>query len=245
MNMQRVDHLLAAVLARDTERAEELLRADPRLLIERNMFGVCAVHAAHFTGQPDLAARLLPSDPPDFFLAAELGRLEVIEDLLSRRPELAREFDDRGSTALHGACYWGQAQAARRLLGAGADPSAPTRDRFLQIAPLGSAIATTPGVPQPSDDEDVVLALVRLLLEHGADPRQARLDGMTPLHSAAWRGLARVAQELIDAGASPSAVATSVPHQGQTPADTALSEGHIILAARLDSGAAEVASPYG
>jgi uncharacterized protein len=245
MKMQRVDLLLAAVLGRETQRAEELLRADPRLVGERSMFGVCAVHAAHFTGQHDLAAVLLPSDPPDFFLAAELGRLEVIEDLLSRQPGLAREFDDRGSTALHGACYWGQAEAARRLLRAGADPSAPTRDQFLQIAPLGSAIATTPGVPQPSDDEDIVLALVRLLLEYGADPGQARMDGMTPLHSAAWRGLAHVAQELIDAGASPSAVATSGPHQGQTPADTALSQGHIILAARLDSGAAEVASPYG
>lgn len=245
MKMQRVDLLLAAVLGRDIQRAEELLRADPRLVRERSMFGVCAVHAAHFTGQHDLAALLLPSDPPDFFLAAELGRLEVIEDLLSRQPGLAREFDDRGSTALHGACYWGQAEAARRLLRAGADPSAPTRDQFLRIAPLGSAIATTPGVPQPSDDQDVVLALVRLLLEHGADPGQARMDGMTPLHSAAWRGLAHVAQELIDAGASPSVVAASGPHQGQTPADTALSQGHIILAARLDSGAAEVASPYG
>jgi ankyrin repeat protein len=244
MKMQRVDLLLAAVLGGDTRRAEELLRGDPLLARERNMFGVCAVHAAHFTGQHDLAARLLPG-PPDFFLAAELGRLEVIEDLLSRQPWLAREFDDRGSTALHGACYWGQAETARRLLRAGAGASAPTRDQFLQIAPLGSAIATTPGVPQPSDDEDVVLGLVRLLLEHGADPRQARMDGMTPLHSAAWRGLARVAQELIDAGASSSAVAASGPHQGQTPADTALSQGHIILAARLDSGAAEVASPYG
>jgi ankyrin repeat protein len=245
MKMQSVDLLLAAVLGGDTQRAEDLLRADPHLARERSMFGVCAVHAAHYTGQHDLAARLLPSDPPDFFLAAELGRLEVIEGLLARQPGLAREFDDRGSTALHGACYWGQAEAARRLLRAGADASAPTRDQFLQITPLGSAIATTPGVPQPSDDEDVVLALVRLLLEHGADPRQARMDGMTPLHSAAWRSLARVAQELIDAGASPSAVATSGPHQGQTPADTALSQGHIILAARLDSGAPEVASPYG
>jgi uncharacterized protein len=245
MEMETVDHLLAAVLGGDTQRTEELLRADPRLVRARNMFGVSAVHAAYFTGRRDLAARLLPSDPPDLFLAAELGRLDVIDDLVSLRPGAAREFDDRGSTALHGACYWGQPEAARRLLRAGADPSAPTRDQFLQIAPLGSAIATTPGVPQPSDDEDVVLGLVRLLLEHGADPGQARRDGMTPLHSAAWRGLARVAQELIDAGASPSAVATAGPHQGQTPADTALSQGYIILAARLDTGAAEVASPYG
>jgi ankyrin repeat protein len=245
MEMKTVDHLLAAVLDGDTERAEELLREDPGLVREHNMFGIAPVHAAYFTGRRDDAARLLLSDPPDFFLAAELGRRDVIEDLLSKQPGLARDFDGRGSSALHGSCYWGQADVAQRLLRAGADPCAPTRDQFLQIAPLGSAIATTPGVPQPSDDEDVVLALVRLLLEHGADPGQARRDGMTPLHSAAWRGLARVAQELIDAGASPSAAATAGPHQGQTPADTALSQGHIILAARLDTGAAEVASPYG
>jgi ankyrin repeat protein len=245
MKMKTVDHLLAAVLDGEAQRAAEFVRADPGLLRARNMFGVSAVHAAHFTGRAELASRLLPSDPPDFFLAAELGRLDVIEGVLGRQPGLARDFDGRGSTALHGACYWGQAEAARRLLRAGADPSAPTRDQFLQIAPLGSAIATTPGVPQPSDDEDAVLALVRLLLEHGADPHQARRDGMTPLHSAAWRGLGRVAQELIDAGASPSAVATAGPHGGQTPADTALSQGYLVLAARLDTGAAQVASPYG
>src|ERR1700739_2786239 len=207
--MQTVDLLLAAVLGGDTQRTEELLRDDPPLVRDRSMFRGWRGHAAPFTGQHELAARLLPPGPPDFFLAAELGRLDVIEDLLSRQPGLAREFDDRGSTALHGACYWGQTEDARRLLRGGADVSAPTRDQFLQIAPLGSAIATTPGVPQPSDDEDVVLALVRILLEHGADPHQPRRDGMTPLHSAAWRGLGRVAQELIDAGASPSAVATA------------------------------------
>ena len=132
MEMQTVDHLLAAVLDGQAQRAAEFLRADPGLLRARNMFGVSAVHAAHFTGQADLAARLLPSDPPDFFLAAELGRLDVIDDQLGRQPALARELDDRGSTALHGSCYWGQADAARRLLHAGADPSAPTRDQVLQ-----------------------------------------------------------------------------------------------------------------
>jgi ankyrin repeat protein len=245
MDMQVVDHLLAAVLAGETARADELLRRDPGLVRARNMFGVSAVHAAYFTGQADYAAGLLALDPPDFFLAADLGRLDVIDASLGQEPGLAWRFDDRGSSALHGSCYWGQVQAAQRLLVAGADPSAPTRDEFLQIAPLGSAIATTPGVPQPSDNEDVVLALVRLLLEHGADPDQSRRDGMTPLHSAAWRGCARVVQELLDAGASPSAVATAGPHQGQTPADTALAQGYLILAARLDAGAADVAGPYG
>ena len=64
----------------------------------------------------------------------------------------------------------GRVEVAHRLLAAGAEPSTPSPDRFLQITPLGSAVATTPGVPQPSQDEDVVLTLVRLLLDHGAEP---------------------------------------------------------------------------
>jgi ankyrin repeat protein len=130
------------------------------------------------------------------------------------------------------------------LLDAGADSCAPTRDEFLHISPLGSAIATTPGVAQPSDDEDNVMTLVRLLLEHGADPNATRRDGMTPLHTAAWRGLPAVVQELLDAGADRAMTASSGPHAGQTPADTALGQGHLVLAARLDSGIPTVADPY-
>jgi ankyrin repeat protein len=106
-------------------------------------------------------------------------------------------------------------------------------------------VATTPGVAQPSDDEDVVLALAWLLLEYGADPNQRRLDGSTPLHGAAWRGLGRVVQELLDGGADPRLAGTSGARKGETPADTALAQGHLVLAARLDHGAVEVASPYG
>jgi ankyrin repeat protein len=79
-----------------------------------------------------------------------------------------------------------------------------------------------------------VLALVQLLLSCGADPNQVRLDGMTALHTAAWRGLSDVARELVDAGADPAAAARSGPHQGETPAQSALSQGHLVLAANLD-----------
>jgi ankyrin repeat protein len=181
----------------------------------------------------------------DFHLAAELGQVEYVQARLAEDGGAVGTLDERGATALHGACYWGQLGAARALLAAGADSKALTRDSFLQISPLGSAVAATPGVAQPSDDEDVVLALVRLLLEYNADPNQRRLDGSTPLHGAAWRGLGRVVQELLDAGADPRMVVTSGPHQGETAADTALAQGHLILAARLDSGVVDVASPYG
>ena len=73
----------------------------------------------------------------------------------------------------------------------------------------------------------------------------AARDGMTALHAACWRGLARVAQELLDAGADPALTATAGPHQGQTPADTALAQRHLLLAARLDVPGRSVSSPYG
>ncbi len=241
--MQPVDHLIAAVLEDDEAKLRAMLTDSPELATTRNLFGVSPLHAARYT-HPRLQG-LLASETLDIYLAAELGEVERLGVILSSDPSQATAFNAAGSSVLHGASYWGQLECVRFLLEAGADVGANTRDTFLQITPLGSAIATTPGVPQPSDKEEVVLTLVRLLLEHGADPTQPRLDGMTPLHSAAWRGLAQVAQELLDAGADPGATATSGAHAGQAPADTALSQGHLILAAHLDNGKFGVANPYG
>lgn len=238
--MQPVDQVIAAVLAGDEVRVAELVRADRSLASARNMFGVSPVHVAHFTGQDEVVDALFRLQTLDLALAAELGRVDVVRDELRARPEGAREFDEAGSTALHRACYWGQVSVAQLLLDAGADATVATRDTFLQIAPLGSAVATTPGVQQPSDDEDVVLTLTRLLLEHGADRNHQRIDGMTALHTAAWRGLGRVVQVLLDAGADPSVAATSGAHAGETPADSAVSQGHYVLAATLDVGSEAV-----
>jgi len=88
------------------------------------------------------------------------------------------------------------------------------------------------------------LVMVRLLLERGADVNGRRGDGMTALHAACFRGLAWVAQELLDAGADPAITATAGPHYGQAPADTALSQGHLLLAARLDVPGQAVSGPY-
>jgi ankyrin repeat protein len=246
MDVQPVDRLVAAALLGQVSDVREIVAADPALLSARNMFGVGAVHAAQYGGQDEVLDALSGLGlAVDGYLAAELGRSRQLREVLEADPGFAARFDQRGSTALHGAVYWGQGEAAELLLDAGADPNAISRDGFLQIAPLGSAVATTPGIPQPSDSEDAVLDLVRLLLERGADVNGRRGDGMTALHAACWRGLARVAQELLDAGADPAITATSGPHQGQTPADTALAQGHIILAARLDVPGQTASGPYG
>jgi len=246
MDMRPVDRLVAAALLGRVTQVRRMVAADPALLSARNMFGAGAVHAAHYGGQDGVLAALGDLGlVMDGFLAAELGRVHELREVLVTDPGFAGRFDERGSTALHGAAYWGQHEAAGLLLDSGADPNAVSRDGFLQIPPLGSAVATTPGIAQPSDSEDAVLGLVRLLLERGADVNGRRGDGMTALHAACWRGLGRVAQELLDAGADPASTATAGPHQGQTPADTALAQGHLLLAAQLDVPGQPVSSPYG
>jgi ankyrin repeat protein len=232
--MQPVDQLIAAALQGQATQVRHMVEADPSLLYARNMFGAGAVHAAHYAGQGDVLDTLGDLGLGiDGFLAAELGHVQELRKTLLASPAFAASRDERGFTALHGAVYWGQQEAAGVLLTAGADPNAVSRDDFLQIASLGSAVATTPGIPQPSDDEDVVLDLVRLLLKRGADVNGRRADGMSALHTAGWRGLTRVAQALLDAGADPALTATTGPHQGQTPADAAQAQGHFRLAARL------------
>jgi len=235
MEIQPVDHLVAAVLTGDRGRVEVLLGRDRDLGHSRNMFGVAPIHAAHFSGRPDLVAMLRRPDHADnFYLSAELGELETVEVAVATDRSLVTGCDRSGATALHGACYWGQTSVAELLVREGADVCVPTTDAFLQIAPLGSAIATTPGVPQPSDSEETVLALVKLLLAKGADPNHRRRDGMTALHTAAWRGLAAVARKLVEAGADIGASAASGPHTGESPAASALSQGHLVLASDLD-----------
>jgi hypothetical protein len=46
-----------------------------------------------------------------------------------------------------------------------------------------------------------------------------------------------VVEALLGAGADATVAATSGPHAGQNAADVALSQGHLILAARLDDHA--------
>lgn len=239
MAVQPVDHAVAAALSGDAQYLTAALAQHPSLLYERNMFGADIAHAAVHGGHPELLE--LPAFAewtPGLLTVAGLGDLAAVRQALAADPGQASDFIG-STTALHASVYWGQLEVARLLLESGADAivNAPSRDDFLQITPLGSAIASTPGIPQPSDDETVVLALVRLLLEHGADVRAVRKDGLTPLHAAAWRGHGAVAQLLLDAGADPAATATAGPHVGQRPADTALSEGHLVLAARLDRAA--------
>jgi ankyrin repeat protein len=220
-----VDQIIAASLSGDRAGVAALLAQDAALATASTMLGSTAVHAAHYSNHPDIVRLLLTHRPLDGFLAAELGLATELGEWLQRRPDFVRERNASGATALHGACYWGSLEAARLLLDQGADVQTATADSFLQIHPLGCAVATA-DVPNPSDDESVVLSLVELLLDRGADVNARRRDGMTALHSAAYRGHLRVIRRLVERGADVNARAHDAgPHARQSPLDTALAHG--------------------
>ena len=232
-----LDNLIAACMRGDSTVVSAVIERDPDLLSAMTMLGATAIHAAHYSGQQDIVALLVSRGRAvDAMLMAEFGLADDLEPAIDEDPGLVTHIGASGSTLLHGACYWGAVDTARLLLERGADPNLATTDSFLHIRPLGCAVAT-PDVPNPSDDETVVLTLVDLLLDQGADVNGRRRDGMTALHSAAYRGHLSVIRCLIERGADPKirAYDASGGHAGETPADTALAQGQTEAADLLRS----------
>ncbi len=223
----KTNEIIAAAGGGSLRTVRRLIAGDPSLASARNIFGTQPIHAAHFRGQQGIVDELLDSGVElDVFLAAELGMADEVRAHVERDRELVHAFREvRGDTPLHCAAYWGQRDVAALLLERGAEVNAATRDDFLRIAPLAAAVAT-PNIPNPSDDEQTVVALVQQLLDEGADVNQRRRDGMTALHGAAYRGLAEVARLLLDEGADRSLTAhhDGGPHEGETAVQTALKQ---------------------
>lgn len=230
--MSPVEEIITASVRGDLTGVRVLVESDRTLGKAANMFGSTAIHAAHYSGHHDIVEFLLSeSCPLDGFLAAELGLPSELSRWLGQHPTFATERNPAGFTALHGACYWGSVEAARMLLDHGADVNAVTADSFLQIQPLGCAVAT-PDIPNPSQDESVVLCLVDFLLDRGAHVNARRRDGMTGLHSAAYRGHLQVISRLLERGADTTirALDEAGAHAGQSPAETALAVGQTAAA---------------
>jgi ankyrin repeat protein len=153
-------------------RVKELLDAHPEALNTRASWNETAIEAATQMGNRPIIEHLLERGAPiDFFTACVLGRTDLVDRELATNPEAMNRRGVHDLPALYFAAIGGGLETARRLLSAGADVNAACE----AAAPIHGAVMG--GNPD----------MVRLLLEHGADPSLPDFKG---------RGARRLAEDM-------------------------------------------------
>ncbi len=200
--MTGVDRLIAALRARDVERARELVEAESDLIDAVAADGETPLMASIDARHPEAVSLLLTRGAEvDLFAAAALGDLVRIAQLLDNDDPRRFRFDRRGWTALHLAARHGRTAAVRTLLDRGAylpQLSATHltnsalhealmnghRETAALLIERGSRVDTTDGrnwsalhMAVGSGNRDVV----KLLLECAAPIDARRDNGLTPL----------------------------------------------------------------
>jgi len=213
-NSQRCFDLLQAG---DENGIRSLLDEDPSLSNARDAGGVSLLMQALYRGHRELAEAIAAKKSDlDVFEAASLGRIDRLQRIAGD-PSAVTSFSKDGFTALHFACYFGQPEAARILLEAGAKADAVAQNT-MQVMPLHSAASAR-------NHE-----AARLLIEHGAPVNARQQGGWTPIHAAAQNGDRATVELFLKHGADGKAT----NDQGQTPALVARNKGHGGIAELLE-----------
>jgi uncharacterized protein len=151
----------------------------------------------------------MPDFRADVSEAAQTGDLPRLRALLEGNPAFASMPDGQGYTPLHYAAYFGHLEAARFLLGIGAEVRAVSLDP-LRNHPLHAAASSGHG------------EIVQLLLDAGADANAEQTGQWTPLHGAAAAGHLGIVRTLLARGADTGRRSVS----GATPLALAEEKGH-------------------
>lgn len=118
-------------------------------------------------------------------------------------PDYALEAPTIGAPPLWLAARFGQPEAMRALMAAGAKVTGPSKDGTpILVAAAQGTRRVEPGFTRDlADDERRVAETVEIALGLGASPDAANKDGNTALHVAAQRRLKSVIRLLVDKGA--------------------------------------------
>ena len=139
--------------AGDSEEIRELLSREPEAAAEYDEQGLSALMRAAYRGG-DIFEAVMEADPP----------LEPFDRIVAGKSDglpAPDAWTPDGFTPLHIAAFAHNAEAARSLLEAGADPNLIARASFATVTPLGTCAF--------AGANDVA----RVLLEFGADPELA------------------------------------------------------------------------
>jgi ankyrin repeat protein len=151
---------------------------------------------AVYRGDRDEAERLAESRELTVFEASALGRTERVRELLDADPALVNAYGDDGFHPVGLASFFGQVETARLLYDRGADANQIARNKRIQTAAIHAAAAAE------GKDEETRYELVKLALEHGADPNLEQGGGFRAIDAARQNGDGLVEQLLLEHGAS-------------------------------------------
>jgi uncharacterized protein len=151
---------------------------------------------AVYRGDRDEAERLASGKELDVFEASALGRTERVQELVDADPSLVNAYGDDGFHPVGLASFFGHVDTARLLYERGADANQIARNERIQTAAIHAAAAAE------GKDEATRYELVKLALEHGADPDLEQGGGFRAIDAARQNGDARVEQLLREHGAS-------------------------------------------
>src|SRR5205807_4864507 len=169
-------HGFELLRAGDADGLRRLLEQDPALTEARDSTGVSLLMHSLYRGRRDLAELIASKKKAlDIFEATALGRVDRLKQCLRDDPPAIDSCSKDGFTALHFACFFGQPEAARRLIESGAAVDAVAANPT-KVMPLHSAASARN------------LEAARLLLEHGAPVNARQQAGWVPLHAAAQHG---------------------------------------------------------
>jgi hypothetical protein len=162
--------------AGDASGVRDLVAREPAAAAAYDEQGLSAVMRAAYRGG-DVAAAVCEADPP-------LGPFDRIVVGESDGLPGPHDWTPDGFTGLHLAAFVHNAEAARKLLDAGADPNAMATAHFARVTPLGTCAFTN------------AIDVARVLLDHGADPSIAEEGGVPPAEAARQNGYDELAQLL-------------------------------------------------
>ena len=179
--------IFSAISADDKDKVRQLIAQHSDVAHARNQAGVSALMQARYENKLEIVALLRNSTGElDVFEAAALGDRAQLHALLAEDRALLKAQSSDGFTPLHLACFFGQLEAAETLIHHQADVNAVSPSR---IAVIHSAAASRDA------------ALLKLVLQAGANSNRQQQGGYTALHEAAMHNSVERAQALLDAGA--------------------------------------------
>jgi ankyrin repeat protein len=198
-------------------RVSELLKQNPALIKATTKNGTTAVLLALITGHDEIAESLVATGIElNIFEAAAVGRLDRVQELLNKSPELIKAYSPDGWTALH--LSLDHLDVVDLLLDRGADVNAVTKNAFSATPLQGAAMFQT-------------IDLAKVLIKHGANVNCRAAAGVTPLHEVSKNGQIEFAKLLLDNGANINAK----DDKGKTPLTIALENKQTEMATFLRS----------